>query len=265
MGELPPIQIDHARPFPRLSTAPIVEAVIELRARAETPWEEEEVSRRLTERLPDYPSTRKVADLVFTANFALASGGDGAMPEANPTSRSQRWTGVRHESPDGRFIADFTRDHFSLSRLAPYQEWTSFRDEALRLWQIHAGLAEPAEVQRLGVRFINRLAVPVANLDFGDYFEGLGVAPGSLATAGFLYQDALAVPGHPYVVNTLRTVQQPQNAAAAIGLLLDIDAICPEPTQTLRTKIQDRLDDLRWLKNHVFFSAMTSKALDLCR
>ncbi|HSP61980.1 MAG TPA: hypothetical protein VLQ90_03260, partial [Pyrinomonadaceae bacterium] len=51
------LTIDTSEEFPRLSRAPIVEATLEFRCRAEATWEEAEILEQLKSRLPDYPLT----------------------------------------------------------------------------------------------------------------------------------------------------------------------------------------------------------------
>jgi hypothetical protein len=54
---LPPkFMINIADEFIHLSHAPITEAVIEIRAILESPWDEQHVSGVLKEKLPEYPS-----------------------------------------------------------------------------------------------------------------------------------------------------------------------------------------------------------------
>jgi uncharacterized protein (TIGR04255 family) len=266
MSELPGIVIDHSQRFEHLARAPIVEAVIDFRSRVEAPWEEVDITDRLRQVLPDFPTFRRMAGVSLSAHFQLGQVAAGAHGTGSATRQEHGWFGVRAESGDGRLIALFTRDGFSLSKLAPYEEWARFRTEALRLWEIYASLAAPTAVQRFGVRYINRFLVPAADLEFSEYFNGLGAPPGGLPTGSFLYQDALTVPGYPYVVNVVRTFQPPKSQNdPAVSLLLDIDARDSEPTPPEKSTIERRLADLHWLKNRVFFSTMTERALDLCR
>ena len=51
------VKIDLQERFPHLSRAPITEAVLEVRARAQVRWEKEEISRKIAEKVPDYPAT----------------------------------------------------------------------------------------------------------------------------------------------------------------------------------------------------------------
>lgn len=257
----PPMLINHSEQFEYLPRAPIVEAVIEFRARAEAGWDLGNIPVHLESSLHDYPKQRSLLQGSITAQFR-------ATPDAHPETQVEHgWVGVQAESADGRHVAKFTRDAFSLSRLAPYEDWDRFKAEAFRLWDVHCSLAKPLDVQRIGVRFINRLEAPKGpDFSFSDYFVGLGEPPSGLPMAGFLYRDSLGVPGHPYFVTVIRTFQQPeQENPATIALLLDIDAYCPEPSSVEASILEQRLADLHWLKNRVFFGSLTEKALGLCR
>lgn len=265
MTDQTPIAIDHDECFKHLPKAPIIEAVIEIRARAEASWDEAGAGFRLKEALPDYPIVQQLARASFEIRFGVEESAE-PVDAASPTVVEPGWLGARMESTDGRFVAKFTRDAFSLSRLTPYEDWDRFRSESMRLWEIYRGVRSPSEVLRLGVRFINRLDAPIQGLEFSDYFSGLGDPPDGFPTAAFLHKNSLAVPGHPYMVNLVRTFQPPEQAdASTLALLLDIDVFCVEPCSVDLRTIEDRLADLHYLKNRVFFGTLTQKALDLCR
>ena len=51
------VNIDLQERFPHLSRAPITEALLEVRARAQVPWNKDEISRKIIEKVPDYPAT----------------------------------------------------------------------------------------------------------------------------------------------------------------------------------------------------------------
>ena len=59
------LKVDLTEQFRRLPHAPIVEAVIEMRARAEVPWEESTIRGRLTPLLPGYQKIEKNDIVVF--------------------------------------------------------------------------------------------------------------------------------------------------------------------------------------------------------
>lgn len=263
-------------PFEHLSHAPIVEAVIEIRARAESNWEEASVGGRLRDLLPDFPNHQVVKGFSVTVPFAfipepgkeaeLVTPDAYPLPPSGPVRHDHGWLGLRLVSSDGLRIGTFTRDAFSFSRLKPYPNWQTFSDEALRLWTAHRQISGVSQIHRLGVRFINRLEVPVADLAFDDYFVGLGTPPAELPTTAFMYRNSFAVPGEPYGLNLVRTFQPPSTEGAlALSLILDIDAFLSDSIPVEADSIPSHLDRLRTLKNQMFFGSLTEKALQLCR
>jgi len=252
------LKIDLAEQFRRLPHAPIVEAVIEMRARAEVPWEESTIRERLTPLLPGYQKIESQSE--FEHEMQLGPGQDAVQRH-----RDLGWRGLRCESADHLHIAQFNRDGFVFSRLRPYDHWEQFQGEAMRLWEIYQGLASPSGIQRLGLRFINRIDLPVDGPPPDDYLrmpsEVLAGMP--LSRAGFFHRDVLAVPGYPYIITIVRTVQPIQVAGSkGFGLLLDIDVFSTESFELGGDLLKQRLDEMRWLKNKAFFGSITEQALE---
>jgi len=248
------IKIDVAEQFEHLPHAPIVEAVIEVRARAEVGWEEGVISKTLKPKLPDYP--RVVSQKEFQPEVEF---GPGQAPQ-----HDLGWKGLRFQSADERHIAQFNRDGFVFSRLYPYQNWEHLRDESLRLWRIHADLAHPLEVQRMGLRFINRITLPVDEVNFEDYLHPHPQPPRGLDLPflGYFHHDSLAVPGYPYVINVVRTSQPPHDPRVqGLGLILDIDVVTSHPLELRQGVLETKLAEMRWLKNKAFFGSITPDAL----
>ena len=156
------LKIDVAEPFPHLEHAPIVEAIIEIRVRVESPWEESALREQLKAKLPSYPKV--ISQSEFRHELKMKT---GQPPEQS--FHDLGWKGLRLQSADDRYIAQFNREGFIFSRLQPYESWDQFKEEAMRLWNVYAELAKSLEVQRLGVRFINRITLPPGEVRLDDY------------------------------------------------------------------------------------------------
>ena len=248
------IKIDLEEDFPLLPHAPITEAVVGVNSRTSALFGEATVLAQLKSKLPEYP--KKEAHKNKQATVLI-------VPEGQPTQTitDLGFTGVRIFSEDGKQIAMFGKENFSFSRLQPYESWERFHAEALRLWRIYCDLGERKEVQRLGLRFINQIHVPSPRFDLSDY---LVTAPKDVPNlpldfTGFFHNDTLAVPGHPYGVNVIRTVQ-PSTTGAVI--IFDID-VFREPFSLPDLDLEISLAEMRWLKNKLFFGSITDKALSL--
>ncbi len=252
------VKIDPTQEFQHLSRAPIVEAALEIRARAEAPWEESVILGQLKALLPDYPTALPQREFRHEFQF-------GPDQASQAKYQDLGLKGFRLQSQDKVQIAHFNRDGFSFSRLRPYESWDRFSEESFRLWNIYSKLAAPTQIQRLGLRFINRIELTPQHQSL-DYYL---VAPPKTASeldfpcVTFFHQDTFATPGYPYIVNLVQTIQ-PQQAPGGAGpaLIFDID-VFSEQSFGLETGIlSHRLNEMRWLKNRFFFGNIAPQVLE---
>jgi uncharacterized protein (TIGR04255 family) len=249
------MKIDLTEQFEHLAKAPIVEAAIEIRARAEGHWDETAISQQIKTCLSDYPKVTSLKQIQQEIKFQPGKPVEGL-------TRDLGWQGLQFQSEDGRRAVQFSRDAFVFNQLPPYEGWETLLSEAMRLWQIHAGLARPSEAQRLGLRFINRIALPANDPNFEDYIRPHAVPPHNLDLpfVGFFHQDSLAVPGYPYLINIVRMIE-PARDHLGVAIVLDIDVFTAQPFELRDDKLQLYLAEMRHLKNKIFFGSITEKAL----
>lgn len=248
-------QIDLSEQFAHLDSSPLVEAVIHWAARAGTPFEEEALRQTLIDRLPQYPRIRSQRWRQFESVLAT----DGTARQA----LDEGWDGFRLTSDDQLFVVQFTRNGLVFSRMAPYHNWEDFSEAAVNLWKLYREIAEPPEVQRLGVRFINRIPIQrVAQVKRylsqpPKCLEGMG-----LPSEHFMYQSTHRVPDEPYGINITRTVPPAEMMAdGTMTLIVDIDAFTRGSFGISEQESRDHLARLRWLKDKAFFSLVTGRAL----
>jgi uncharacterized protein (TIGR04255 family) len=248
-------KLDFSESFPHLDNAPAVEAVIHWQARISKAWEPTEIQQRLAEVLKDYPHSAPQRILEFETFLG---------PDRSPSqSQREHWQGLRLTSGDGLQIAQFLRDGLVFSRLRPYTDWASFSAEAVRLWRIFVELGAPKGIERLGVRFINR--VELAKPD--DFRSLLANPPDCLELfgfplTGFLYQSTHDVPGFPFRINVVRAIQ-PSNPPEEFrqSLIVDIDVFATKPVECRDEVVNDYLTKMRWLKDKAFFSLFSESAI----
>lgn len=254
--------IPREEPFEHLPRAPISEAIVQVRGRTPDPWEEESVLARLKPALPTYPrchSTRAVSQ-EFQINPDSAATFAGKVQDLG-------WDGVRFDSEDGRQVAQFARDAFSFSRLAPYESWTRFSAEALRLYRLHLDAAKLVQAQRIGLRFVNQFDPPPGDFDPSDVFTRPPAVVQNdlpLVRALFFHQDTYLYPDSPYLVTVVRTLQMSAlvpGAPATPKLILDIDVFTGMAMPASAAEIEVRLAEMRWIKNKVFFGSLTPAVL----
>lgn len=259
MSGIAQFKIDLKKEFQALPKAPIVEAALGIQARALGTWDQETVAGRIKDALPEYAHLQSHNRVIQATRF------DGQqIPHA--TMQNLGWMGFRIMSDSKPHVAQFNRDGFVFSRLQPYINWETFIHEALRLWSVYSEMATPTQVERLHLRYVNRIDLPLGNMKFEEYIDPAPRPPRdmSLPFYGFLHQDVLGVPGTDYSINITRTVQTPQEPSSqGLGLILDISVMTMQPFEQTLDAMNRRLPEMRWLKNEVFYGSITPKALEL--
>ena len=244
------LNIDHSEEFPNLANAPIVEAVLHWQAMACKEYREAELLTEMQSAFPDYTSTSQ-------HNFEAGLTGS---PQGIEFKQRSAWQGVRltrHDGEQPRFVCQFLRQGIVFSRLAPYSKWEEFEPEARKFWNKHCELGEPSEVARLSVRFISQIAI--ASIDeIEDYIDTVcaPVARLGLSAKQYFHQDTIELTNQPYVINIVRAVQP--NAEQASNLIVDITVSTSASFEL--AEVDDKLKDLRFLKNKVFFTLMKDAA-----
>lgn len=243
------ITIDHAEPFPHLSKAPLVEAVIEFRARAAEGFDEASSRGHFESKLTGY-------------SFLDSS----RTYQHSSKVEDLGWKGMRFQSNDKTRIIHLNRDGFVFSHLRPYTAWQDFSAEALALWDVYRAIASPADVQRTGLRYINRIPLTQESTDLDTILQKGPTLPAGLASLPvleFLQQETLFVPGTPYLVRLARTLPPTlQGSGQEPGIIFDIDVFCGQVTDPEPAVLRPILEDLRWLKNKAFFGTLTKEALE---
>jgi uncharacterized protein (TIGR04255 family) len=255
------VEIKTDEVFENLPRAPIVEAVIEIRARATKTLEESSLRSILEPRLAGYHFLDSLRQFFSEVKV------EGGKPPIQKVS-DVGWKGVRFRSSDEKHIVQFNRDSFVFSRLEPYLTWDQLFDESQRLWAIFYEVAQPAEIQRIGLRYINRIKLPPGELRFEEFIQPAPSTPRELDLPfdGFMHHDTLAVPEHPFAINVIRTVQRPSGLGdAGVALILDIDVFTTQALDVNDGFFRQHLLEMRWLKNKVFFGSITEKALEMFR
>lgn len=262
VNQMNKITINTNEEFPVLASAPIAEAVIDIRAFPSKAFEESAVRSSLEDKLVGYlflDSHREI-------HYEVRS--EGKKPPEQ-SIRDLGWRGVRFQSTNQKNIAQFNRDGFAFSRLEPYDNWQSFFQEGKSLWSVFKDIASPITIERIGLRFINRIELAHGELNIEHYLRKAPVPPVNLDLPffGFMHQETLGVPGHPYAINLIRTIQPPKNPEDnGIAIILDIDVFTlqpiAQPIENDDNKLKHMLNEMRWLKDKTFFGSITDEVLE---
>ena len=236
--------------------APLTEAILDIRVKLPsqiTPAKLKSVQVGEKER---YPQQEK--GLLFV--------GEMSMGEQVGASAKQALKGYRFISQGKRQIFQARFDGFTFNRLAPYETWETFRDEARRLWNVYRSIAKPQNITRLALRYINRLDLPFPLNDLKDYLRTTPeISPNMSQTlSGYFMQLQLPQPDIGAMLCLNQTLIPPPGPNL-VSVILDFDLFCQENVPGSEQDIWKQFEVLRNRKNEVFEACLTNKTRKLIR
>jgi uncharacterized protein (TIGR04255 family) len=139
-------------------------------------------------------------------------------------------------------------------------------EEAKRLYRLYVQLAKPEEINRIAVRYINRLPLSANEVkDFSPFLTAPPPFPQEIDAVmiGFLTQVQVKDPGSSIQATVSQTIQPSNDEPGLIPLILDLDVFevgtwDPDPGSILK-----RFSALRMLKNRYFFASITERTVEL--
>ncbi len=237
--------------------APLTEAVIQFDVPANTGViAQQDVVNRLSKY---YPHSANLA------SFEVLIDGTGGTAKL-----AQQSIGFRLSTDDQADIALVFPNGLATARLAPYQGWESLRDRARANWTEWRRATSLRQVSRIGVRYVNRLDVPIEGeggsislarfLEFRPQVPSIG---GERPFAGYLQQVTLPTGSALWSVTITSALVTPPPLLKHVSLLLDIDLFRTAEIPGNEDEFWTITDCARSLKNRIFESCITDEARKL--
>jgi len=231
--------------------APITEAVIELRFARPL---EQAVIERVTRRL--------------RADYPLADPENQVKLEFDAVTRKAKiettWTGVRLSSADRADVSFFRTFAFGSSRLAPYAGWEAFQPRVASDWRVLRDTVGPIELSRIGVRYVNRIDVPLDNSPLirgPDYLNVWPMSPDQLGAPMTAYTMQTV---RPLVVDdcilTLNSGIVPSPLIGFASFTLDLDVSRETNLPRRDDELWALVERIRHHKNSIFERCITDRA-----
>lgn len=180
----------------------------------------------------------------------------------------QSVNGFRITSSDGTRIVNIGLQSISTAKLAPYEGWEKFIEEARINWGIWLKVIDWQPISRIGVRFINRIDIPtLARFRLDDYLTTLPTLPRQYDANGVdHFAMNLLVPlGEDNLKLVLNSGTTESPLIGYRSLILDLDLAMDSDLPSSDDQLWAFIDRIRARKNDVFEACITDKARALFR
>jgi uncharacterized protein (TIGR04255 family) len=228
---------------------PITEAVIEFRFAQPLALPDMEKARHDFAR--EFPAVSRLE------NFEVQVTDQPVSPSVKLTA------GYRMHSNDGTEIISITVFAVSFSRLAPYNGWEAFSESALGVYKRFRSLVGYTQIGRIGVRYVNRLDIPVANPNVPVRLEHYITIQPEYPENGLPALQTFAVQGvfkieSGYLV-TINVASVPPPLPRFMSILLDIDLGAADNVPQKTDDMRDLINTMRDEKNRIFELCITDE------
>lgn len=234
-----------SNPHPHLPNAPIVEALLDIRAQVADELSVDTLRSAHESLRGGYPKTKERRR--FEGTFKLIKGGS-----VDATAQEFSVDGYQFISADGLQVVQFRLDGFTFNRLKPYPDWATFRKEAKHLWNVYRRLARPISVSRVALRYINEIVIPVTGHPWHDYLRSPPRLPEEFDRTPKTFLQRFEIDDSDSGTTWLITqALKPSPSPATTTILLDIDVF--KQGSFDEESIWGVADLLRKIKNDIFF------------
>lgn len=235
----------------KYSNPPIKEAVFDIQVTGLENITEEDIENLHTLFEASYPQKKKTLN-VF---------GDFEIKQNNEITNNTKtqFRGVIFSNEKNNRQVQFRVDGFTLNFLSPYSDWDKFYNEALLLWEIYFNGLRPKKINRIGLRYINKINIPLPLVSFQEYILNMPPIPKSLPQLYNSFFMQIQVPCDKKEYNVVITETIETLTKELVPFILDID-IFKEINNNL--EFTD-FNYMRSMKNLIFEDFITDKTRNL--
>jgi uncharacterized protein (TIGR04255 family) len=237
---------------------PIEEAILEFRFSGGLDWDLL-VPARLQEKLSPSFSGKPQQQAQVEAVFPL-----GLLP--SESLLQVRHGPVRLQFPDesGQWIASVAPRVLSVHGRRPYPGWDIFRPRVEAALAACVKITQPSGVERIGVRYINRIVIPRPDVQLTEYFNGLPELPPPIPSrlaSIFTRSESLFPDGQTRLISTFATTRAPEGEVA---FLLDLDVVFESGKQPISiAETMERVERLRDHEREAFEALITDRTREV--
>lgn len=201
-----------------------------------------------------YPNPNKTQ----VNNVEIQFGADGLVNQL-PQKHEFEYS---FSSYDQTQLAVIVKSHFLIAQRAPYKSWDDFISRFTENWKAFRKVVGYIAIERIGVRFINRLDIAIVN-DMVEHQKYLNIYPNIPSSFGSIDQYAIQTQLSLHNIESILKINSavvespiPQH----LSFIIDTDIIRVKNTPQDDEDIYSYLNMVRVEKNRVFEECITDLA-----
>ena len=239
----------------RYRQPPLVEVLCEFRFGQDEPWDWTIPGLVYGQIRNDFPNRREERGIAVRVT-----------PDTGQIESLPGLSKMIFASNDNLSLVQVAPHFLAMNRLKPYPGWRVFKPTVLKVLRTYLEIAAPSRLERIGVRYINRMEFTEQEFELEKFFNVYPKLPVSRPLKGFLTRNELTYEeDHAILVLTMGTAANPLNSSgestdrSPAAVMLDLDFMI-DPLFVKLTHAEDALELAHQRIGEVFESCITDKA-----
>ena len=199
----------------------------------------------------EYPEMEPVLEMGLQFEFGPLGTGTKFVPQRQK---------VRFKHGTRPLILQLAENSLSVSTLSPYQGWEVMRRDVLAAWQRVEEVLQPEVINRIGLRYINRIEKETEQDRPSTWFVANDyISAGFLRSEpGFLLREEIHLDAENILIITLGDPKSDMDVGHG-AIIFDIDRIVEREVPTGQEVLKQEMDRLHADVWEVFSSAKSEK------
>jgi uncharacterized protein (TIGR04255 family) len=233
---------------------PIVEALCEFRFDPSSPWDLA-IPGLLYEKVRDEFGKRRLVKAIETS---FSGGPTGIEQQVRSSDRMQ------FLRDDEKALIQVGPNLLSTNHLKPYPTWQEFFPIIRQAFDAYFQVASPKGLQRVGLRYINRIEIPGKSIELEDYFEFRPFIGPRLPQRFGPFITGIQIPyedsrDHLRLEIANATVEKPDE----VGVMLDLDFFLAQPDGLSMNNVFDWIEVAHSRVEEAFEACITDRLREI--
>ncbi|MFQ5795288.1 MAG: TIGR04255 family protein [Candidatus Bipolaricaulia bacterium] len=233
---------------------PIIEVICEFRFDPSSPWDLAIPGLVYQELQNEFPKRRQAKQF----EVGLRSRAEGVEQEVRTADRMQ------FLREDEKALIQVDQNLLAVNHLKPYPTWKGFLPLIRRGFEMYCEVAKPTGIQRIGLRYINRIEFPGPGVELEDYFSFYPFLGPKLPRDHGAFIVGVDIPYEDSRDSLrLQSVNVNSEQPETIAILLDLDYSLQQPNGVELETVFQWVDNAHARVEEVFEGCITDKLREL--
>jgi uncharacterized protein (TIGR04255 family) len=202
---------------------PVVEALCEVSFDPGQPWDGTLPGLVYNEIKQKFPKKRQ--QMVVQFGIQIRGQDPTSVPPPPAPPSQETFSRLQFLSEDEKTLIQIAPDVLTVNRLKPYSSWNELKPVIFYALDNYCKAANPKAIRKIGLRYINRIVIPLPEVKIQDYLLASPNIPDALPQRINVWLQRSEIPFDAAGVLVIQTGSVRESGQSGVVFLLDLDFV----------------------------------------